>query len=387
MRSLRTCFELNGKSHEEQDDKHPIFQSQVRDHSQTHAGLWHDKFLVEQESSDDAARQNSEVAADASTKKKSSRTTLVEEVATLPLPHAYETFYKHWQEMLAGYAAITYTAKVKERMIVGLGSESVLETNIALHHTYGVPYIPGSALKGLTASYIGHKLAKLRPAEEETQAYKQLRAAHRVLFGDTDETGYIIFLDAFYIPGTGYNEQALYPDIITVHHQGYYQGNAATAPADWDSPIPVPFLSATGAYLIALAAPDIQPDQRTIWINTTASILAEALASMGIGAKTSSGYGRMQIELPEGQPEVQPHKVAAAPIDEEARKIESYIKEVRALPDHPSIFSQMQSPHYQRWQAVNTHARSRELASAIVEKFSTPDLQNQQTRKRGMQNC
>src|SRR5438552_14188356 len=39
------------------------------------------------------------------------------------------------------------------RLIVGLGSENVLETGIRLHHTYGLPLVPGSALKGLAAHY------------------------------------------------------------------------------------------------------------------------------------------------------------------------------------------------------------------------------------------
>src|SRR5579883_1204694 len=39
------------------------------------------------------------------------------------------------------------------RLIVGLGSENILETGLRLNQTYGVPIIPGSALKGLAAHY------------------------------------------------------------------------------------------------------------------------------------------------------------------------------------------------------------------------------------------
>ena len=45
------------------------------------------------------------------------------------------------------------TPERDSRLIVGLGSENVLETGIRLHHTYGMPIIPGSALKGLAAHY------------------------------------------------------------------------------------------------------------------------------------------------------------------------------------------------------------------------------------------
>ncbi len=39
------------------------------------------------------------------------------------------------------------------RMVIGLGGENVLETGITLHHTYGTPLIPGTALKGLASHY------------------------------------------------------------------------------------------------------------------------------------------------------------------------------------------------------------------------------------------
>jgi CRISPR-associated protein Cmr6 len=42
---------------------------------------------------------------------------------------------------------------VQGRLIVGLGGDNVLETGLTLHHTYGVPLIPGNALKGLAAHY------------------------------------------------------------------------------------------------------------------------------------------------------------------------------------------------------------------------------------------
>lgn len=241
-----------------------------------HAGLWLDKYIKDQ-------------VAD---KVKSD---LVKDVSTTSLPVLYDTFYKRWEKTLTEFGASPREATVLGRMIIGLGDESVLETSVTLHHTYGVPYIPGSALKGLAASYVHQKLGE--EWMKESKAYK-------TIFGETDEAGYITFFDAYYIPGSGYQGKALYPDVITVHHQKYYQENGKAAPADWDSPIPVPFLSATGKYLIALAAPELQ--QPTEWINTTFTILGEALKTLGIGAKTSSGYGRMVMKSLPGDPAIRP---------------------------------------------------------------------------------
>src|SRR5947209_5715481 len=200
---------------------------------QTHAGLWFDRFIEKQDR-----------------KSADSRINLIKYVSTLSIPETYKTFYNRWEKALATDidGAITRVATVKGRMIVGLGDESVLETSIMLHRTYGVPYIPGSALKGLAESYAHQRIAD--------PAWNKGGDAYKVVFGNTDNAGYITFLDALYIPDTGRpkSKQPLYPDVITVHHKEYYQGKD-NAPADWDSPTPIPFLSATGNYLIALAAP------------------------------------------------------------------------------------------------------------------------------------
>jgi CRISPR-associated protein Cmr6 len=100
---------------------------------------------------------------------------------------------------------------------------------------------------------------------------------------------YVTFFDAMYIPISKKHEYALHADVLTVHHKNYYQRGDA-APADWDSPTPIPFLSATGSYLIALGGP------RT-WAEVALQILGEALYEMGVGAKTSSGYGRLDVPV------------------------------------------------------------------------------------------
>ena len=253
---------------------------QVMGERNTHPGLWLDKY-IEDQSKDNAL----------------SRHKLVNQVAELPVAEAYNAFYAHWEKMLIEYGAQTRKATVQGRMIIGLGDESVLETSVTLHRTYGIPYIPGSALKGLAASYIRQKLSA-------TEAWRKDGEAYQVIFGETANAGYITFFDALYIPGTGYQKKVLYPDVITVHHRDYYQDvKKAKVPADWDSPTPIPFLSATGTYLIALAAPELEHFPE--WVNTTFTILKDALGTMGIGAKTSSGYGRMALELPSALSPVQ----------------------------------------------------------------------------------
>lgn len=249
----------------------------------THPGLWLDKFICNQGEKARCADERDDP------KKRLPKTRLVEEVAEIPAWQDYQRFFDRWRESLTACGAKTGEAQTLGRMVVGLGGEAVLETAITLHRTYGVPYIPGSALKGLAASYARRRLgAEWNPGTPGGRAY------HKV-FGQTEDAGYVTFHDALYVPGSGHNAgrgaHALYTDVLTVHHPLYYRGEEA-APADWDSPTPVPLLAATGKYLIALAA---EPGWEK-WRDPAFEILKQALAEDGVGAKTSSGYGRMRLE-------------------------------------------------------------------------------------------
>ena len=171
-------------------------------------------------------------------------------------------------------------------MVVGLGAESVLEVSIGLHRTYGVPYIPGSALKGLAAAAAHKKLED--PAWRKIGEDGKIGASHKILFGDQESSGYVTFHDALWVP-TG-DKLPLDLDVMTVHHPDYYQGTERP-PADWDNPNPVAFLSAHGTYLLAATGPEE-------WADAAMAILKEALEKDGIGAKTAAGYGRMKVNRP-----------------------------------------------------------------------------------------
>lgn len=246
--------------------------------SQTNASLWLDKYIRDQkeEGQESNAKQD-----------------LVNQVSKIEVSTIYENFYRDiWVKSLE--KAEMRIIETSGRMIVGLGSESVLETSVTLHRTYGVPFIPGSALKGLAASY-AHRFMdddwKKETTDKITKQKNPIGEAHKLMFGSQDSAGFVIFHDALYVPNS-YGKTPLRPDILTVHHQKYYQGDG-TAPADWDSPVPIPLLSAQGQYLLAVSANsgDAQFDKKMAEL--AIEILVLALRDEGIGAKTSSGYGRM----------------------------------------------------------------------------------------------
>lgn len=243
--------------------------SDIKPMTDAHAGLWLDKFIF---NLDGKGGQE---------KRDTPKTALVKEVARISVPKVYEEFYERWVAGLVSLEAKTGTATVGGRLAIGLGDEAVLETSVKLHRTYGIPYIPGSALKGLAASYARNRVC---------EAWEKDKSAYNIAFGKMEQAGYITFHDALYVPGSA-NGQPLRADVIAVHHPAYYRNEAGAAPADWDDPNPVPFLSATGDYLIALSTiPGCE-----LWLDPVWRILELALEHEGVGAKTSSGYGRLKV--------------------------------------------------------------------------------------------
>lgn len=75
-----------------------------------------------------------------------------------------DAYRARWEQLAAHYGAdaksgLRFDLRTQARLVVGLGTDSVLETAITLHRIYGFPTIPGSALKGLTRTWALLKLA------------------------------------------------------------------------------------------------------------------------------------------------------------------------------------------------------------------------------------
>ena len=176
-----------------------------------------------------------------------------------------------------------YDLTLQGRAVVGIGAASVRETNLSLLRPWGVPYIPGSGLKGIT-SQLAHEAGDewKRPAEPGKDAGKFQQA----IFGDVKQAGAVVFHDAWWVPSG--DRAPVSADTMTVHHVDYYTGKGDAPPADWDEPNPVSFLTMHGSYLAALTGP---PEA----LDIAERLLTEALATQGVGAKRSAGYGRATL--------------------------------------------------------------------------------------------
>lgn len=227
----------------------------------------------------------------------------------------YERAYRRWLDRLHSLSAAEIeTVGSLSRLIVGLGNASVLETGLRLHHTYGAPLLPGSALKGLAAHYCDVVWGNRQPGEASSTASDQLAFRqrrdeegddvglyHRLLFGTTEDEGRVTFHDAWILPES-LRQASLFRDVMTPHHSAYYSGRGDAAPTDFDDPVPVPFLSVSGRFLLALSIDD-DSDKGREWLDLAMKLLCQALENWGIGGKTSSGYGRMSSN---------PEQIAAA---------------------------------------------------------------------------
>lgn len=228
------------------------------------------------------------------------------------------------------------------RLVIGLGQASVFDTSITLHHTYGIPYIPSSAIKGLLRSWLiteyfalndneksqlinaeynalgnsdfcrifgcsadrqAVKIEDNKPKEKRKGEYKFENPVATAL--GKEHIGDIVFFDAFPTKAP-----TVSVDIVNPHYQPYYSDESNTVPpADWHSPVPIFFLTIKDTSFqflfgvrkgakefgnIQFLHPDEQDKsyQGNV-IEVLSKILKNALQNHGIGAKTAVGYGRM----------------------------------------------------------------------------------------------
>lgn len=211
---------------------------------------------------------------------------LMNSITNLPkqVDPVYVHYYNKWVARLGEIGSAIEIAATDGRMVVNLGADSVAEVSVALHHTYGTPFIPGTALKGLAAHYANSNMGA---------AWKKDTAAFKAIFGTGKTAGYVTFHDALLVPEDS-NPQPLKKDVVTGHHQNYNKGDNVP-PADWDSPTIIPFISVHGKFLIAISG-----DEKARPV--AMEILRLALLNEGIGAKTNSGYGRMVFVNHAGAP-------------------------------------------------------------------------------------
>lgn len=225
---------------------------------------------------------------------KEARGEFLGQVASIKLGDAYKAAFATWNAATNPTIAATTSGP----LAIGLGNASPYEVGLTLHHTYGVPYLPGSALKGLAR----------RAALQQGLSPEAIT----VLFGEQDlkkeaNAAHIIWWDGWLDSQTA---RPLQLDTITVHHQKYYGGAGREGyPTDFDDPNPVAFLSVPTGTKFHLALGKSTPELDDRWIYLAAQLLGHGLTHLGLGGKTNAGYGGFDVALP-------PRPLSAAEIRE-----------------------------------------------------------------------
>jgi len=207
--------------------------------------------------------------------------------------------YQRWQARIKFLPhAQSFNAFPEWRMVVGLGQTSILETSMTLDRITGIPIIPGSALKGVAASYAmlsDPEISKLA-YNSDTKKFERVKAEEnpnfKAIFGSESETGKIIFLDA--VPTEA---PKLEPDIMNNHYPEYYSDKTGNqAPTPYQNPVPVYFLTLgkKSQFAFAVASRKNESDTKTL-VEQAETWLKAGLSELGIGAKTSAGYGYMTL--------------------------------------------------------------------------------------------
>ena len=237
---------------------------------------------------------------DAATKNKH-----VEKICQIPAGDPYRRAYERWVRFTADPQRFIGTVlRLDTRLFISLSAGGMLETGCAIQHSYGVPYIPGSSLKGLVSGFARARNGFGPEACAElfgTEA--QAGSAH-----PDGLSGVIGFHDAWWVPDSA--KTPLVQEVVTSHHPDYYGNDGRSAATDLDSPVPNAQVAVRGSFLFVIEGPG------AAWLDLALDILEAALLEQGVGAKTRAGYGYFS---------------------EDAERGAAYRKEVRDLRDRKEV--------------------------------------------------
>jgi CRISPR-associated protein Cmr6 len=186
----------------------------------------------------------------------------------------------------------------------GLGWEHPNENGFAFLDPYGLPYLPGSGVKGVL-----RQAARDLIDDPSSETATWTPEAMTALFGEDDPNkphgqGALRFWDV--IPELAGGK--LDVDILNPHYRDYYQEGGT--PHDAGQPVPVFFLivppKSRFHFRVDLIAPfRLDENLRKDWKAMMQAAFMHAFDWLGFGAKTAVGYGAMKSLI------VPPQKVAA----------------------------------------------------------------------------
>lgn len=185
-----------------------------------------------------------------------------------------------YSEVLTGDGKGIYVrSRRNSRLIVGLGEPSVKETGLCVDFLYGMPILPGTAIKGVFRHFCEDKLEAGTPERERIENW----------FGNEKHEGELIFLDS--IP----EKYSIVEDVISNHYQSYYQGENNYPTEEKPNLVSYKSVRVDRMRIVILIKTDPTRDEKAQVYN----LFQECLKECSFGARGSVGYGYLQEERKE----------------------------------------------------------------------------------------
>jgi len=252
--------------------------------------------------------------------------------------------------------ALCLIAKSIAPFTTGLGNEHPLENGFAFLNPYGLPYLPGSGVKGVlrqaarelasgeweqthgwradqTTPFMQGQDDRRKPVQDKNGqsvllSQLDLLFGREVRDGDSDHLrGALTFWDV--IPQIAGNSLAV--EIMTPHQSHYYQQKnkrKSVSPHESGSPTPISFLTVPpnshfsfhvtcDTALLARRAPDLV--ENDYWKTLLTAAFEHAFEWLGFGAKTAVGYGALNRDQQAEQAQEEKRLAQAQQAAEEKR--------------------------------------------------------------------
>ena len=196
----------------------------------------------------------------------------------------------HWLAGIPVQRRRTFSLTTVERLLIGLSDGALENAGIQLDRFFGIPYLSGSAIKGVA----------LDAAEYVPGAGDEAVRIFGNPFGsdDSKRKGSVSFLTAC---PTDPNA-AVVLDVLTPHYPKYYSRDTHhpnAAAKDDEAPVPLPF-PAVGSdvefrFDLLCLEPGVDEATAARLLELAEKCVIAALTTRGIGAKTRAGYGLFRV--------------------------------------------------------------------------------------------
>lgn len=185
--------------------------------------------------------------------------------------------------------------RLEGRLAINLADGLIQNAGMALDRIFGLPFIPGSAVKGVTRNAA---LADIKERPERLETFVHVFGTAESDYKRGDLKGFIppagMPLDikgaVTFVQALPTNEAQIVVDITTVHYPDYYRsGNESDQSRESPNPNPFPAVERGAEFAFPILLNGMSDDPALL--EAAGRWLSQAMQQHGFGAKTAAGYG------------------------------------------------------------------------------------------------